>query len=91
MIKEERLLVALFRNVLALCDGSRPPGAAADAPVHAEDVVWTRRTYWPITNDLVGFKITTTTTTTTTIFVIFCSQFWWGPSGPTGPSPHGGL
>lgn len=53
MIRDEQLLSTLFFNVLALCD-AQSAGGAEHPTVNCEHPVWTKRTYWPITNDLVN-------------------------------------
>ena len=49
---QERLLSTLFRNVLLLCNAQS--SGMDDTTVNCEHAVWTKRTYWPITNDLVN-------------------------------------
>ena len=57
MIREEALLSTLFRNIMMLVEeqaelgGERPPDQIT---LNCEHHIWTKRTYWPITNDLVN-------------------------------------
>ena len=57
MIREEALLSVLFRNIMVLVEKQGGPGACilhAHIPLNCEHPIWTKRTYWPITNDLVN-------------------------------------
>lgn len=57
MIREEALLSTLFRNIMALVEEQGEPGADsshAHITLNCEHAIWTKRTYWPITNDLVN-------------------------------------
>ena len=57
MIREEALLSTLFRNIMMLVEEQGELGAG-QLPDHitlnCEHHIWTKRTYWPITNDLVN-------------------------------------
>ena len=57
MIREEALLSTLFRNIMALMPEQADPSVdstLAHATLNCEHPIWTKRTYWPITNDLVN-------------------------------------
>jgi E3 ubiquitin-protein ligase UBR3 len=57
MIREEALLSTLFRNIMALVEEQSEQGADGSRThmtLNCEHPIWTKRAYWPITNDLVN-------------------------------------